>query len=78
MYIMKEKNRYSECYKRVLYAAPKSARNILTNLSPNPTRTARPDLQLCVTLKNVFHSQLDHKGQIGASVNGDHEFDFLI
>jgi len=35
---MKAKNRYSEWYKKVLYTGPKSARNILTNLSPNPTR----------------------------------------
>jgi len=35
---MKEKNRFSECYKKVLYAGPKSARNILTNLSRNPAR----------------------------------------
>jgi len=33
MYFTKEKNRYSECYKKVLYAGPKSARNILTNLN---------------------------------------------
>jgi len=38
MYVTKEKNRYSECYKKVLYASPKSARNILTNLSPNPAQ----------------------------------------
>jgi len=36
--VKKEKNPYPECYKKVLYAAPKSARNILTNLSPNPAR----------------------------------------
>jgi len=41
--VTKEKIFYSECYKNVLYAGPKSARNILTNLSPNP---ARPDLRL--------------------------------
>jgi len=35
------KNRYSECY-QVLYPGPKSARNILTNLSPNPTQ-AQPN-----------------------------------
>jgi len=40
MYVTKEKNRYSECYKKVLYAGLKSARNILTNLSPSPARLA--------------------------------------
>jgi len=34
MYFTEEKNCYSECYKKVLYASPKSARKILTNLSP--------------------------------------------
>jgi len=29
-----------------VYAGSKSARNVLTNLNPNPTRKARPDLQL--------------------------------
>jgi len=43
MYQMKEKNHYSECYKKVLYAGPKWDRNILTNLSPNPARPEKPD-----------------------------------
>jgi len=38
MYFKKGKNRYFECYKKLVYAGPKSARNILTNLSPNPAR----------------------------------------
>jgi len=42
MYVTKEKNRYSECFKKVLYAGPKSPRNILTNLSPNPSRSKKP------------------------------------
>ena len=32
----KKKNPYSLCHKKVLYAGPKSSRNILTNLSPSP------------------------------------------
>ena len=42
MYVTKEKDRNSECCKKVLYAGPKSARNILTNLSPNPARPEKP------------------------------------
>jgi len=45
MYFNKEKNRYFEWYKKLLcihYARPKSARNILTNLSPNPARPENP------------------------------------
>jgi len=48
MYVAKEKNRCSECKKKVLYAGPKSARNILTDLSPNPARArteTSPDLK---------------------------------
>jgi len=40
----KKKNRCSECYTNVLCADPKSARNILINLSPNPARAGpKPD-----------------------------------
>jgi len=39
MYFKKENNRCFEWYKKLVYAAPKSTRNILTNLSPNPART---------------------------------------
>jgi len=55
MYIKKEKNHYFECYKKLVCAGPKSARNILTDLSqnpsrnppePGPTRKSRPDLPL--------------------------------
>jgi len=42
MYITKEKNRYSEIYKKVLFPGPKSARNVLINLSPNPARPEKP------------------------------------
>ena len=38
IYVTKEKNYYSECYKKVLHAGPKSTRNSLTNLSPNQAR----------------------------------------
>ena len=42
--VTKDKNRYSESYYNVLYAGPKSARNILTNLSPNPAQNrTRPE-----------------------------------
>jgi len=45
VYVTREKTLLSKCYEKVLYAGPKSARNILTNLSPNPTR---PEiLQFC-------------------------------
>jgi len=44
LYFKKEKNRFFEWYKKLVYAGPKSARNILTNLSPNPDRNrARPE-----------------------------------
>jgi len=44
MYDTKEKNRYSKCYKIVLCAGPKSARNILSNFSLNPARNLKsPD-----------------------------------
>jgi len=44
MYVTKEKKFYSECYKKVLHAGTKLARNILTNLSPNSARNpARPE-----------------------------------
>ena len=46
MYFKKEKNRYFEWYKQLVYAGPKSARNILTNSSPNLAPKTRPDLQL--------------------------------
>jgi len=49
IYVTNEKILYTECYKKVLYAGPKSAWNILTNLSRNflgPIQKARPDLQL--------------------------------
>jgi len=36
------KNSYSECYKIILCLGPKSARNILSNLSPNPARPEKP------------------------------------
>jgi len=39
---LRKKNRYSECYNKVLYAGPKSTRNILTNLSLNPARPEKP------------------------------------
>jgi len=51
--VTNEKDRYSEYYKNILYAGPKSARNVLINIKcePNPkpglTRKCRPDLQLC-------------------------------
>ena len=42
--VTKDKNRYSESYYNVLYAGPKSARNILTTLSPNPAQNrTRPE-----------------------------------
>jgi len=42
MDLTSEKKRYSECYKKVLYAGPKSFPNILANLNPNPTRKNSP------------------------------------
>ena len=42
MYVTKWKKRYSECNKKVLYAGPKLARNVLINLSLNLTRTKKP------------------------------------
>jgi len=42
MHFKKEKNRYFEWYKKLVYAGAKSARNILTNLSPNPARSEKP------------------------------------
>jgi len=36
----KKKNRYFEWYNKLVYAGPKSARNIWTNLSSNPARLA--------------------------------------
>jgi len=41
---VKKKNRYFEWYNKLVYAGPKSARNILTNLSPNQTRPENPCL----------------------------------
>jgi len=38
MHFKKEKNCYFEWYKKSVYADPKSALNILTNLIPNPAR----------------------------------------
>ena len=46
MYVTKDNNRYSECCKKVLYIAPKSSRNIFTNLNPNPAGKARPYQQI--------------------------------
>ena len=43
-YATKEKNCDSECYKKVLYAGPKLARNILAKLSPNPARPEKQSL----------------------------------
>jgi len=42
----KENNRYSECCKKVLYIAPKSSRNIFTNLNPTPAGKVRPYQQM--------------------------------
>ena len=42
MFLTKVKDRYLKCSKNVLYAGPKSARNILKNLSPNPARPEKP------------------------------------
>jgi len=46
------------CYKKVLYAGPKSARNILTNLSPKPDPTynsaVEGTLPLGVAFENNF------------------------
>jgi len=47
MYFKKEKNRYFEWYKILLYAGPKWARNILTNLRPNPARLTTLLLTTC-------------------------------
>jgi len=55
MYATKEKNRYSECYKEVLYAGPKSARNILTNLSPNPARLTTVWQKFLCYFHDTFH-----------------------
>jgi len=41
----KETNRYSECYKKVLYAGPKHFDKLKPE--PRPTRNVRPSLQLC-------------------------------
>jgi len=46
----KKKSRLSASYKKVLYGSPKSARNILTNLSPNPARPEKPG-QTCNSAK---------------------------
>jgi len=40
--LQERKNRCFEWYKKLVYAGPKSARNILTNLSPNPARLEKP------------------------------------
>jgi len=56
MYIRKEKNPYSECYQTVLYPGPKSAQNILTNLTPNPARPEKPSPTYYSAL-NVDRSQ---------------------
>jgi len=42
MHFKKEKNRCFEWYTKLVYAGAKSARNILTNLSPNPARPEKP------------------------------------
>ena len=43
MYVTeRKKNRYCECCKKVLYAGPKLARNILTSLKPEPARREKP------------------------------------
>jgi len=44
MYVTKVKNRFSECYKKVVYAGPKYFDKL--KLEPGPTRKARTDLQL--------------------------------
>jgi len=45
-------------YRKVLYVGPKSARNSLTNLNPNPARKARPDSQLCSWVSTNLKCQL--------------------
>ena len=53
MYVMKEKNRYSECYDKVLYAGPNSARNIFTN--SNRTRADPKSPARLTTLSWLHH-----------------------
>jgi len=49
MYVAKEKNRFSECYKKVLYAGPKRFDKLKPKptLKPSPPQKSRPDSQLC-------------------------------
>jgi len=56
MCIAKEKNRYSECYTKVLYAGPKSARNILTDFRPNSARPEKPGPNYNSALKYVKYN----------------------
>jgi len=56
-----EKNRCSECYKKVLCAGSKSTRNILTNVSPNPNRArieTRSDPKSPARLKTLGETEV--------------------
>jgi len=57
MYDTKEENLYSKCYKMVLCAGPKSARNILPNFSLNPARNPKSPARLA-TLSELLSAKL--------------------
>jgi len=44
IYVTKEKSRYSECYKKVLYVGPKYLDKL--KHEPSPTRKTGPDITL--------------------------------
>jgi len=52
MHFAKEKNRYFEWYKKLVYAGPKHFDKL--ELEPGPTRKARPDLQLCANSEKLI------------------------